>query len=448
MSVNPIAAAHLPLSREDMEALWMPFTANRQFKNNPRLLTKSRGMHYWTQDGREILDGVAGLWCVNAGHGRTEISQAVAEQIAEMDYAPPFQMGHPLAFRLANELIKLAPAGMTHAFFVNSGSEAVDTALKIALAYQRIRGEATRTRLIGRERGYHGVGFGGISVGGMVNNRKAFGVQLPGVDHLPHTFNLSENAFSRGLPKWGAHLADELDRLVALHDAAHIAAVIVEPVAGSTGVLIPPVGYLDRPRKICDAHGILLIFDEVITGFGRTGSAFGATRFNVLPDLICAAKGLTNGAVPMGAVFARHMIYDTVVNGAPAGIELFHGYTYSGHPLAAAAGLATLDLYESEGLFQRAADVAPAWERAVHALRGRKNVIDIRNIGLVGAVELEPREGKPGARAWDVFLDCFKRGVLVRQTGDIIALTPPLIIEPAQMQDIVGVLGEAIDAVA
>ena len=433
----------------DLEALWMPFTANRQYKAAPRLLASASGMYYTTHDGRKVLDGCAGLWCVAAGHSRKEIVEAIAQQAATLDYAPPFQMGHPLEFEAATKVAALMPKGLDRIFFTNSGSESVDTALKIALAYHRARGEGQRTRIIGRERGYHGVGFGGISVGGIPANAKQFAAQLlPGVDHIVNTHDLARNAFSKGQPQHGAELADDLERVIKERGGDTIAAVIVEPVAGSTGVLIPPVGYLDRLRKICDAHGILLIFDEVITGFGRTGSAFGATRFDVLPDLICAAKGITNGAVPMGAVFARHMIYDTVVNGAPAGIELFHGYTYSGHPLAAAAGLATLDLYEREGLFQRAAELAPQWESAVHSLRGRKNVIDIRNIGLVGAVELAPRDGKPGTRAFDVFVDCFKRGVLVRQTGDIIALSPPLIIEPAHMQEIVGVLGEAIDAVA
>jgi beta-alanine--pyruvate transaminase len=450
-STSAIAALlHAPLEAPpSLEPLWMPFTNNRAFKQAPRMLVSAKDMHFTDADGRKILDGVAGLWCVNAGHCRTPIAEAIATAARTLDYAPPFQMGHSLSFALAEKVADMLPGDLDHVFFVNSGSEAVDTALKIALAYHQARGDHKRTRFVGRQRGYHGVGFGGISVGGIPTNAKQFAAQLlPGVDHIAHTHDLARNAFSKGQPQHGAELADDLERVIKERGGDTIAAVIVEPVAGSTGVLIPPVGYLDRLRAICDAHGILLIFDEVITGFGRTGSAFGATRFNVLPDLICAAKGITNGAVPMGAVFARHMIYDTVVHGAPAGIELFHGYTYSGHPLAAAAGLATLDLYESEGLFQRAADLAPQWESTVHALRGRKNVIDVRNIGLVGAVELEPRDGKPGARAFDVFTDCFKRGVLVRQTGDIIALSPPLIIEPAQMQEIVGVLGEAIDAVA
>jgi len=447
MSANPIELAKQPLSRQDMEALWMPFTANRQYKAAPRLLAKSSGMHYWTQDGREILDGVAGLWCVNAGHGRKEISEAVAAQIAEMDYAPPFQMGHPLGFRAANALVKLAPEGMNHAFFVNSGSEAVDTALKIALAYHRVRGEGTRTRLIGRERGYHGVGFGGISVGGMVNNRKFYGAQLPGVDHLPHTFNLSEAAFSRGLPKWGAHLADELDRLVALHDASNIAAVIVEPIAGSTGVLLPPEGYLKRLREACDRHGILLIFDEVITGFGRTGSAFAAQEFGVTPDIIVCAKGLTNGALPMGAVIVKQGIYDAFMQGPEAAIDLFHGYTYSAHPVACAAALATLHIYERDGLLMRAKEMAQYWEDAAHSLKGLPAVIDIRNYGLICGIELAPIPGKPTARAYDVFLKCFAKGQLVRTTGDIIAMSPPLIIEKSHIDQLFGTLREVLQTV-
>ena len=341
-------------SRADLEAFWMPFTANRQFKAHPRLLARAEGMHYWTDDGRKVLDGVAGLWCVNAGHGRKEITEAVSKQLATMEYAPPFQMGHPPGFELANRLVKLAPGDLDHVFFTNSGSEAVDTALKIAIAYHRLRGEASRQRLIGREKGYHGVGFGGISVGGMVNNRKFFGTLLPGVDHLRHTLDLEHNAFSRGVPEWGAHLADDLERLVALHDASTIAAVIVEPVAGSAGVLLPPKGYLQRLRSICDKHGILLIFDEVITGFGRLGAPFGAQYFDVMPDMITSAKGLTNGAIPMGAVFVRKHIYDAFMKGPENAIELFHGYTYSAHPAACAAGLAAQDIYEREGLLTRA----------------------------------------------------------------------------------------------
>ncbi|MBS0612027.1 MAG: aspartate aminotransferase family protein [Proteobacteria bacterium] len=439
MSAQPHA-----LPGHDLDAFWMPFTANRQFKAKPRLLARAKDMHYWTEDGRQILDAVAGLWCVNAGHCRQEITDAVAKQAATMEFAPTFQMGHPIAFELASRLAKLTPPGLDRVFFTNSGSESVDTALKIAIAYHRARGEASRTRLIGREKGYHGVGFGGISVGGMVNNRKFFGSLLPGVDHLPHTLDLEHNAFSRGLPQWGAHLANELERIVALHDASTIAAVIVEPIAGSVGVILPPVGYLKRLREICDKHGILLIFDEVITGFGRTGKAFAAQSFDVVPDMITTAKGLSNGAVPMGAVFAQRKIYDAFMQGPDNAIELFHGYTYSAHPLACAASLATLDIYAREGLLTRAAEISPRWEQAVHSLRGLPNVIDIRNYGLIGAVELQAREGKPGARGFEVFTQCFEKGVLVRQTGDVIALSPPLIVEDKHIDQIVSTLREVI----
>src|ERR1700723_2736393 len=375
--LTPAAATN-----SELDAFWMPFTANRQFKANPRLLARAKGMYYTTADGREVLDGVAGLWCVNAGHGRREITEAVAQQLETMEFAPTFQMGHPIAFELANRLAKIAPPGLDRVFFTNSGSESVDTALNIARAYHRARGAGQRTRLIGREKGYHGVGFGGMSVGGMVNNRKFFGSSmLPGVDHLPHTLNTEHNAFSRGLPQWGMPLADELERLIALHDASTIAAVIVEPISGSAGVVLPPVGYLKRLREICDKHGILLIFDEVITGFGRVGAPFAATAFGVLPDIMTVAKGLTNGAVPMGAAFVRAGIYDGLIEGTVSGIELFHGYTYSGHPLASAAGLAAMDVYENDELFDRAAELAPYFEDAVHSLRGLPHVIDIRNIG-------------------------------------------------------------------
>jgi beta-alanine--pyruvate transaminase len=419
-----------------LDAFWMPFTANRQFKAKPRILAKAFGMHYWTPDGRQILDAVAGLWCVNAGHGRPEIKEAVARQLETLDYAPPFQMGHPGAFELANRVTEIAPAGLDHVFFVNSGSEAVDTALKIAIGYHRVRGEAARTRLIGRERAYNGVGFGGISVGGIAPNRKMWsGALLPGVDHLPHTHDIARNAFSRGLPEHGANLAEELERIVTLHDASTIAAVIVEPIAGSTGVLLPPRGYLKRLREICDRHGILLIFDEVITGFGRTGSPFAAEELGVTPDLITCAKGLTNGCVPMGGVIVKKGVHDAFMQG-PDGIELFHGYTYSAHPVACAAGIATLEIYRREGLLTRAKSLSKAWEDAAHSLRGAPHVIDIRNYGLILGLELEPLPGKVGARGFDVFLECFERGVLVRQTGDIIALSPPLIIEQAQIEQI------------
>ena len=431
-------------ARADLEAFWMPFTANRQFKAHPRLLTRAEGMHYWTDDGRKVLDGVAGLWCVNAGHGRKEITEAVSRQLAAMEYAPPFQMGHPPAFELASRLVELTPGDLDHVFFANSGSEAVDTALKIAIAYHRVRGEAARQRLIGREKGYHGVGFGGTSVGGMVNNRKFFGSLLPGVDHLRHTHDIEHNAFSRGVPEWGVHLADDLERLVGLHDASTIAAVIVEPVQGSAGVVLPPKGYLQRLRSICDKHGILLIFDEVITGFGRLGAPFGAQYFDVLPDMITSAKALTNGAIQMGAVFVRKHIYDAFMKGPEGAIELFHGYTYSAHPTACAAGLAVQDIYEREGLLTRASKMAQQFEDAVHSLRGLPNVIDIRNIGLVAGIELAPRPGAPAARAYEIFVKAFEKGILIRTTGDTIALSPPLIVEPAHIDQLVTTLGELI----
>jgi beta-alanine--pyruvate transaminase len=435
------------LSRSDLESFWMPFTANRQFKDNPRLLARAEGMHYWTPDGRKILDGFAGLWCVNAGHSRKEIADAVHQQLSTMEYAPPFQMGHPIAFELANTLIKLTPGDLDHVFFTNSGSESVDTALKIALAYHRARGEGTRTKLIGREKGYHGVGFGGISVGGMVNNRKQFNAMLPGVDHLRHTFDLTRNAFSRGEPEHGAELADDLERLVQLHDASTIAAVIVEPVVGSAGVIPPPKGYLKRLRELCTKHGILLILDEVITGFGRLGQPFAAQYFDVMPDMITCAKGLTNGAVPMGAVFVRKGIYDAFIQG-PDGVELFHGYTYSGHPVACAAALATQKIYRDEGLLTRAQEIGKYFEDAVHSLKGLPNVIDIRNIGLTACVEFAPIAGKVGARGFDVFLKCFERGVLLRASGDIVPMSPPLIIDKSQIDQLVGTLADAIKAAA
>lgn len=434
----------------DLEALWMPFTANRAFKRSPRLLAEAKGMYYTSADGRQILDSSAGLWCVNAGHCREPIVAAIQRSAATLDYAPAFSMGHPASFELASRLSDMLPGDLDHVFFTNSGSEAVDTALKIVLAYHISRGEPRKARFIGRVRGYHGVGFGGISVGGIENNRKAFAAQLlPLVDHLPTTHDVARNAFSRGQPAAGKELADALEDLVTKHGADTIAAVIVEPVAGSAGVLVPPVGYLERLRELCTKHGILLIFDEVITGFGRLGASFGAEYFGVQPDLVTLAKGITNGAVPMGAVCVRHDIYESVVNAVEGGIEFFHGYTYSGHPLAAAAGLATLDIYRDEGLFERAAELAPYWQDAVHSLRGVPNVIDIRNIGLVGAIELAPRDGKPGARAGDVMVDSFmKESLLIRVTGDIIALSPPLIIEREQIDAIVERLRRALQRAA
>ena len=422
----------------------MPFSANRQFKQAPRLLAKASGMHYWTPEGRQILDGIAGLWCVNAGHARPKIVRAIAEQAAEMDFAPPFNMAHPKAFELAERLVELAPEGMNKVFFANSGSEAVDTALKMAIGYHRARGDGTRTRLVGRERGYHGVGFGGMSVGGIPANRKAFGPLLPGVDHMRHTHDLSRNAFSRGVPEHGAELADDLERLVALHDASTIAAVIVEPVAGSTGVLLPPKGYLQRLRSICDKHGILLIFDEVITGFGRLGSPFAATHFGVTPDMMTVAKGITNGCVPMGAVLVKQHIHDAFMTGPEHLIEFMHGYTYSAHPLACAAALGTLDTYAEDGLLTRGAAMAPVFENALHSLKGAPHVIDIRNIGLVGGIELDPVAGLPGKRAFDVFLECWERGVLIRTTGDTIALSPPLIVESSHIDQIVSTIADVL----
>jgi beta-alanine--pyruvate transaminase len=439
------AAVAMP---NNLEAYWMPFTANRQFKAHPRLLVAAEGMHYTSADGRRILDGTAGLWCVNCGHARREIAEAVHRQALQLDYAPAFQMGHPAIFELAARVAGLLPGDLDHVFFGNSGSEAVETALKIAIAYHRVRGEGARTRLIGRERGYHGVGFGGISVGGIAANRKLFGTLLAGVDHLPHTHDRAKQAFSRGQPEWGAHLADELERLVTLHDASTIAAVIVEPVAGSTGVLVPPKGYLERLRQICDKHGILLIFDEVITGFGRLGASFAVERFGVIPDMVTCAKGLTNGTVPMGAVVARRGIYDAFMTGPENAIELPHGYTYSGHPLAAAAALAALDIYARENLFARAAGLEGYWEDAVHSLKGLPHVIDLRNLGLVAGIELESLAGKPGARAFDVFLKCYERGLLIRTTADIIALSPPLILEKSHIDTIFGTLGEVLKAAA
>ncbi|MCP5283903.1 MAG: aspartate aminotransferase family protein [Burkholderiaceae bacterium] len=431
-----------------LDAFWMPFTANRQFKKSPRLLAKASGMHYWDADGRQILDGCAGLWCVNAGHNRPKIVAAIQAQAAELDFAPTFQMGHPLAFELAGQITRIAPEGMGKVFFTNSGSESVETALKMALAYHRVRGEGQRTRLIGRERGYHGVNFGGISVGGIVANRKMFGAMLAGVDHIRHTHDPARNAFSVGQPAHGADFADDLERLCALHDPSTIAAVIVEPIAGSTGVLIPPQGYLQRLREICDRHGILLIFDEVITGFGRTGNPFAAQTFGVTPDLMTVAKGLTNGAVPMGAVIAKDMIHDAFMNGPEHMIEFFHGYTYSAHPLACAAGLATLQTYAEEGLLTRAQQLQGQLAERLHALRDAPNVIDVRNYGLVGGVELAPRPGEPGKRGFEVFLDCYANGVLIRTTGDTIAMSPPLIIEPAQIDHIVDTVRAALGRVA
>jgi beta-alanine--pyruvate transaminase len=433
------------------EHFWMPFTANRQFKAKPRMLVAASGMHYTSDDGRKLLDGTAGLWCVNAGHGHPKIVEAIQKQAATMDYAPPFQMGHPKAFEAASALVAIAPEGLNRVFFCNDGSEAVDSALKIALAYHRVRGDSLKTRLIGRERGYHGVGFGGISVGGIAGNRKHFGPTLAGVDHLRHPLDIARNAFSRGLPEHGAEMADELEqRMIALHDPATVAAVIVEPIQGSAGVILPPKGYLQKLRAICDKYGILLIFDEVITGFGRLGAPFAADYFGVVPDMITCAKGLTNAAVPMGAVIVRQEIHDAFMSAAPENtIEFFHGYTYSGHPLAAAAAVATIDVYKTEGLFDRAANMAPYFEQAAHSMKGLPNVKDVRNLGLVCGIELEGIPGKPGARAFDVFQKCFwEKNVMIRITGDILALSPPLIIEKSQIDQLFGSIADILKSQA
>ncbi|GLZ27164.1 omega amino acid--pyruvate aminotransferase [Stutzerimonas stutzeri] len=426
------------------EHFWMPFTANRQFKASPRLLERAEGMYYTASDGRQVLDGTAGLWCCNAGHGRREISEAVSKQIARMDFAPTFQMGHPLPFELAEKLAAISPEGLNRVFFTNSGSESSDTALKIALAYQRAIGQGSRTRLIGRELAYHGVGFGGMSVGGMANNRRAFGPMLPGVDHLPHTLDLQRNAFSKGLPQHGVERADELERLVTLHGAENIAAVIVEPMSGSAGVILPPVGYLQRLREITAKHGILLIFDEVITGFGRVGEAFAAQRWGVTPDILTCAKGLTNGAIPMGAVFVADRLYDAFMQGPESVIEFFHGYTYSGHPVACAAALATQQIYQQENLFQKAIDLEPYWQEALFSLRDLPNVIDIRTVGLVAGVQFAAHADGVGKRGYEVFRECFENGLLVRASGDTIALSPALIVEKAEIDQMMELLADGI----
>lgn len=400
----------------------------------------AKDMHYVTSDGREVLDGTAGLWCVNAGHCRPKITEAIQKQAAELDYAPAFQMGHPKAFELAERLVEYMPDDINHVMYTNSGSESVETALKVALAYHRVKGDGSRFRLIGRERGYHGVNFGGISVGGIVSNRKMFGTLLTGVDHLPHTHDIEKNAFTRGIPEHGADLADELERICTLHDPSTVAAVIVEPVAGSTGVLIPPQGYLQRLRDLCDKHGILLIFDEVITGFGRLGSPFAVQHFGVTPDIVITAKGLTSGVIPMGAVFVKDHIYEAFMQGPPHMIEFFHGYTYSGNPMAAASALGALDTYEEEGLFQKGQELGQYWEDALHSLKGLPHVIDIRNIGLIGAIELEPIAGEPTKRAFSCFLEAYERNLLIRTTGDIIALSPPLIVEKTHIDELIDTL--------
>ena len=443
--MNKRAEAEALQAGLEASAFWMPYTANRQFKKAPRLLARAEGMYYWTPEGRQILDGCAGLWCVNAGHCRPKIVHAIQQQAATMDFAPTFNMGHPIAFEFAERLAEIAPAGFSKVFFTNSGSESADTALKIALAYHRVRGEGHRFRLVGRERGYHGVNFGGMAVGGIPANKKVFGPGVAGVLHIRHTHDVARNAFSRGLPKNGAELADDLERLCLMNDGGSIAAVIVEPVSGSAGVLVPPQGYLQRLREICDKHGILLIFDEVITGFGRLGTPFGSQRLGVMPDMFTVAKGMTNGSVPMGAVFVKDSIYEAFMKGVD-GIEIFHGYTYSGHPLGCAAGIATLDVYEEEGLLERAQSVEKHWEDALHSLKGTRHVIDVRNVGLMGAVELEPKKDAPGSRGYNAFVKVFEADVLVRYTGDTLAFSPPLIVEKAQIDRIAETVRKVLQA--
>jgi beta-alanine--pyruvate transaminase len=445
LSEARLSSAALP---NDLEAYWMPFTPNRAFKKAPRLITRAKDMYYYTADGRAVLDATAGLWCCNAGHGRDEIVAAIKRQAEELDYAPAFQFGHPHAFELASRIAALATGDLDHVFFCNSGSEAVDTALKIALAYHHVRGEGARTRLIGRERGYHGVGFGGISVGGIVNNRKFFGSLLTGVDHLPHTYNRETQAFTKGEPEWGGHLADDLERIAALHDPSTIAAVIVEPMAGSTGVVPAPKGYLARLRAICDKYGILLILDEVITGFGRLGFAFAAERYGVVPDIITFAKGVTSGTVPMGGAIVRAPVYEAFMRGPEHVIELFHGYTYSAHPLACAAGLATLDLYRKEKLFERARALEPKFADAAMALRGVPGVLDIRTVGLVAGIDLASKPDGFGKRAYAAMEKAFHdHGVMIRVTGDTIALSPPLIVSEDEIEEIFAKVGKVIEAV-
>jgi beta-alanine--pyruvate transaminase len=447
MTTSSAVSSNTPLTREAMEPFWLPMTPNRQFKSKPRLFVAAEGMHYVAQDGRKILDGMAGLWCVNAGHGQKRIVEAIQTQAARLDFVSSFQMSHPAAFELAGRIVEIAPAGLDHVFFTNSGSESVDTALKIARGYHRARGEASRIRFITRAKAYHGMGWGGLSVSGIVRHRRDFGPLLPEVDHLPHTHDLEHAAFSRGQPQWGAHLADELTKLLQIHDPSTVAAVIVEPVTGSGGVLPPPVGYLERLRSICDQHGILLIFDEVITGFGRLGAAFGANAFGVTPDLITCAKGMTNATVPMGGVIVSAKVYEALMSGPQNTIELFHGYTYSAHPLACAAALAALDVYQDLDLFERARGIAPLWESAAHALKDSPHVIDIRNIGLLAAIDLKPRDDAPGARGAECASRCYEDGILIRASGDTLLVSPPLIVTEEQIEAIFSAIRHALLAV-
>ncbi|MSQ54096.1 MAG: aspartate aminotransferase family protein [Betaproteobacteria bacterium] len=446
--MNDRAQAEVQDATLENSAFFMPYSMNRQFKKTPRLISRAEGLYYFTPEGRKIIDGTSGLWCVNAGHCRKKIVEAVSKAVSTLDFSPPFQSGHPMAFEFADKIRELLPEGMTHVFFTNSGSESVDTALKFALAYQRARGEGQRVRLIGREKGYHGVNFGGTAVGGIVANRKIFGALVTGVDHMRHTHDLERNAFSRGLPKHGVELAEDLERMCQLHDPSTIAAVIVEPVSCSAGVYLPPVGYLKRLREICDKHGILLIFDEVITGWGRLGKPFASQVFDVVPDMFTTAKGITNATIPMGAVMMKTKIYDAFMTGPVNTIEMPHGYTYSAHPVACAAGLATLEVYKEEGLLTRVGELEKYWEDKAHALKGLPNVIDIRNIGLIAAFELAPRPGAPGARGFEAHLKAFEKGVYFRVAGDVIALAPPLIIQKSEIDTLFSVVEDVIKGVA
>jgi beta-alanine--pyruvate transaminase len=447
MPASQAASSNTPLTPEAMEAFWLPMTPNRAFKAKPRLFVAAEGMHYVEPDGRRILDGMAGLWCVNAGHGQKRIIEAIQTQAAKLDFVSSFQMSHPAAFELAKRIAEIAPDGLDHVFFTNSGSESVDTALKIARGYHRARGQASRIRFISRARAYHGMGWGGLSVSGIVRHRRDFGPLLPEVDHLPHTHDPEHAAFSRGQPQWGAHFADELTKLLQIHDPSTIAAVIVEPVTGSGGVLPPPVGYLERLRSICDQHGILLIFDEVITGFGRLGAAFGANAFGVTPDLITCAKGMTNATVPMGGVIVSGKIYEAMMAGPDSAVELFHGYTYSAHPLACAAALATLDVYQDLDLFGRARNIARVWENAAHSLKDCPHVVDIRNIGLLCAIDLRCRNNAPAARGTECANRCYEDGILIRGSGDTLLLSPPLIITEEQIETIFSAVRRALQAI-
>ena len=432
----------------NLDNYWLPFTPNKKFKANPRLLTSANGMYYKSDDGREVLDGIAGLWCTNAGHCHPKIVAAVQNQAAELDYATAFNMSHPKAFELAEKVSSLTPKGLDRIFYGNSGSEAVETAMKVALAYHASKGDGQKTKFVGREKGYHGVNFGGVSVGGLTPNRKSFGPLLPGIDHMPHTWDTEHMAFSKGQPEWGLHLADELEKILILQDPSTVAAVIIEPVTGSGGVIVPPVGYLERIREICTKHNVLLIFDEVITGFGRLGCCFAANRFDVRPDMITMAKGLTSAMIPMSAVAFDNSIYDQLMEGPEAMIELFHGYTYSGHPVACAAGIAALDVYEEEGLFDRAKEMEPHFQEAIHSLKGLNQVIDIRNIGLMGAIHFGS-DGLPATEfAAKVFQHCYDNNVLVRYSGEFLVLSPSLIVEKEHLDTIAAALKAAITSVS